>query len=168
VNKKNEGIRKEICESNVILSKPPPLPKIKDIDPEYTMLKNVIESIKLEGWDSTVTDDRRMQCYDVVLINPMSTITVKARMRLNDIYPDTIHLAWFHIMVDDGVTKDTNTFDNDDRFVKFLVIKLMWDYVLNYHENENEKRKRELSNFKDAINEQLKTLLRDNKLNTLF
>ncbi len=168
VNKKNEGIRCDIAENNVILPMPPPVPKYKDIDPEYKLLKDVIESIKLENWSSSVTDDARLECYDVVLVNPTSTLTVKARMRLKDIYPDTVHLSWFNITIDDGVIKDARSFDNDDRFVKFLVIKLMWDYVIKYHENENKKATRELIEFKDAVNEQLKTLLRDNKLQSLF
>lgn len=169
VSKKNVGIYKEIAESNAILPMPPRNPKFEDVDSDFQTLKDVIKSISLEEWVCEVIDDARLECYDVNFTNPVKTLHLRVRLRINDIYPEKIHLSWLNLTITlpDG-KKDAVSFDTDNNIVKYKAISLAWNHVLKYHEDKNSATRKDFMDLKKAINDQLKTLARDSKLNSMF
>lgn len=168
---KKDKIVKEIKEEGIILPKPVGVPNFNQIDPNYQMLKDVIESIKLEKWNIIRFErDIMADCYDIELLNGPGSLKVKCRLRVRDYGDRDLYISWFHIfkMVDQTQHSHVVTFNNDEGFSRFLILNFMWDYVLDYHQKIHDDHIKYYLDCKKEVEKELKTLNRDKSLTKLL
>ena len=95
---KKDKIVKEIKEEGIILPIPVRVPDFNQIDPNYQMLKDVIESIKVEKWDIIKFErDHMDNCYDIELLNGPGSLKVKCRLRVRDYGNRNLYISWFRL-----------------------------------------------------------------------
>ena len=136
-NIKREKIVDKIKEEGVILPNPVSVPGFNQIDPNYQMLKDVVESIKLEKWDIIKFErDHMDNLYDIELLNGPGSLKVKCRLRVRDYGDRNLYISWFHIfkMVNKNQHSHVVTFNDCESVPRFLILNLMWDYVLDHHQ----------------------------------
>jgi hypothetical protein len=166
-NFKKEKVVEQIKKEGIILPNPVGVPDFDIVDPNYKLLKDVIESIKLEKWEIDKFERDYDNTYDIDLKNGPGTLKIKCRIRVRDYDGrDSIHLSWFHIfkMVNSTQHSHTITYNDNNRNSKFLILNLMWDYILDHHQKIYDDHIEHYRNCKEAISKELKTLNRDNQL----
>jgi len=169
VNTKKEKIIREIEERATILPNPAKEPDFKEVDPDYKLLKDVIESIKMENWKvSKFEIGYSGKTYDIELINGTGTLVAKCRL---DNY-SKVEVGKFSIhkmFVNKDFHSHVITYKNgDDKKLEFLILNLMWVYVLDHHQNVYDKEIKYHLSCKLAIEGELKTLKRDKTLENLL
>ena len=165
--KKEKIVDKIKEEEGVFLSNPVDVPDFNKIDPNYEMLKDVIESIKLEKWDIIKFErDHMDNCYDIELLNDPGSLKVKCRLRVRDYGNRNLYISWFHIfkMVNKDQHSHLVTFNDCESVPRFLILNLMWDYVLDYHQKIHDDHIHHYLECKNIIQKELKTLNRDKQL----
>jgi len=152
----------EIKIDYTLFKNPVGVPDYNVVDPDYELLKNVIDSVKLECW-KVIKLEKDHDCYDIELINSNKSLKIKCRIR--DRY-DVLYISWFHIfkMVDDLNHSHVRTFDDKDIKAKWMILNFIWDYVLNYHQEIYDKHIEYYFECKWVIQKELKTLNRDKQL----
>ncbi len=155
---------KEIDKDNIRLPIPKyELPKMEDVDKEHCLLKDIIESIKLENWTCDVTYDSGYgsRSYVLLLENPSKTLTARSRIYLRDSLPS---LSTFVIMKKDG----NLSYNCDNKEVNFLVLSGVWDYIIKYHDGEYSRKFEQYITLKESIESHLVTIRRDLALKKLL
>ena len=168
--KKNK-IVKEIKEEGIILPNPVRVPNFNQIDPNYQMLKDVIESIKLEKWEIIKFEREHMDnLYDIELLNGPGSLKVKCRLRIRDYGDRKLYISWFHIfkMVNQNQHSHVVSYDDNESVPRFLILNLMWDYVLDYHQKIHDEHIKHYLDCKKEIEKELKTLNRDKNLSQIL
>jgi hypothetical protein len=166
-NIKREKIVDKIKEEGVILPNPVSVPGFNQIDPNYQMLKDVVESIKLEKWDIIKFErDHMDNLYDIELLNGPGSLKVKCRLRVRDYGDRNLYISWFHIfkMVNKDQHSHVVTFNDCQSVPRFLILNLMWDYVLDHHQKIYDEHIHHYLECKKEIAKELKTLNRDKQL----
>jgi hypothetical protein len=166
-NIKREKIVDKIKEEGVILPNPVSVPGFNQIDPNYQMLKDVVESIKLEKWDIIKFErDHMDNLYDIELLNGPGSLKVKCRLRVRDYGDRNLYISWFHIfkMVNKDQHSHVVTFNDCESVPRFLILNLMWDYVLDHHQKIYDEHIHHYLECKKEIAKELKTLNRDKQL----
>ena len=166
-NIKREKIVDKIKEEGVILPNPVSVPGFNQIDPNYQMLKDVVESIKLEKWDITKFErDHMDNLYDIELLNGPGSLKVKCRLRVRDYGDRNLYISWFHIfkMVNKNQHSHVVTFNDCESVPRFLILNLMWDYVLDHHQKIYDEHIHHYLDCKEEISKELKTLNIDKQL----
>lgn len=166
-NIKREKIVDKIKEEGVILPNPVSVPGFNQIDPNYQMLKDVVESIKLEKWDIIKFErDHMDNLYDIELLNGPGSLKVKCRLRVRDYGDRNLYISWFHIfkMVNKNQHSHVVTFNDCESVPRFLILNLMWDYVLDHHQKIYDEHIHHYLDCKEEISKELKTLNRDKQL----
>lgn len=164
---KKDKIVKEIKEEGIILPIPVRVPDFNQIDPNYQMLKDVIESIKLEKWDIIKFErDHMDNLYDIELLNGTGSLKVKCRLRIRDYGDRKLYISWFYIfkMVNQTQHSHVITFNDNESVPRFLILKLMWDYVLDHHQKIHDEHIKHYLDCKKEVEKELKTLNRDKQL----
>jgi hypothetical protein len=129
-----------------------------DIEEDYKTIFSVLESIKLEDWELKIEIDYK--CYDLEFISN-SNITVSSRVRVDS--DNNIRLVWFRIRSEAGAI----SIDNNDK-IKNDVLNFLWDYIIEYYNNRNDKNTKYYNEVIKSISSKLKTLNRDNKLKNIL
>ena len=166
-NIKREKIVDKIKEEGVILPNPVSVPGFNQIDPNNQMLKDVVESIKLEKWDIIKFErDHMDNLYDIELLNGPGSLKVKCRLRVRDYGDRNLYISWFHIfkMVNKNQHSHVVTFNDCESVPRFLILNLMWDYVLDHHQKIYDEHIHHYLDCKEEISKELKTLNRDKQL----
>ena len=166
-NIKREKIVDKIKEEGVILPNPVSVPGFNQIDPNYQMLKDVVESIKLEKWDIIKFErDHMDNLYDIELLNGPGSLKVKCRLRVRDYGDRNLYISWFNIfkMVNKNQHSHVVTFNDRESVPRFLILNLMWDYVLDHHQKIYDEHIHHYLDCKEEISKELKTLNRDKQL----
>ena len=136
----------------------------KDVEPDWQTFYNFMENINLEGWRADVTEDSMRvggdACYVVNLISHDQNSSMSVRLRD---YGDGMFLATCNIR--GGGT--SLSVSREDKIATDIIL-FIWDYVIKYHEDQNNES---ISSYKDSINrinDQLKTLNRSKRLNNIL
>ncbi len=141
---------------------------VDDIDTDYKVLKDIIQSIDIENWETEVEKEYSTfsQPYKLTFSNPAETIKMIVRIYLEldkkkNIYTPSIGFIIIGVKDEHHITYDKKTmgYDIDLFFTK---------KILDYHTNIRKETTIEIQNTLNHINKELKTLNRDRKLNNLI
>lgn len=146
--------------------------KYIDVDPTHQVLKDVLQSIKIEEWiiDIKIGSFSR---YEIEIINPQLTLKVTSRIRYDRSSSrntkDEIYLSSFNIITLNGSSRSTLiSYDDENELPKYLILNHLWDYILKYHQDIHDNDIKHYMNVKQLISKELKTLNRDRILNNIL
>lgn len=170
---KKEKIVKEIDKSCIRLEIPKEIPNFEDHDKDDVLLKDVIESVKLEEWQVEIEEDRGMlhsNSYKITLNNPQKTLRISSRIRY-DYRGQLTYVSSFMILktIPGSVSHNGSvSYDLKKETTKFLVTNFLWSYVLNYKQGLVDERISYYDDIKKSIESELITLKRDKSINKLL
>jgi hypothetical protein len=146
----------------IILKVIPDKPTYESLDPKNKLVYNVMESVKLEGWKVEVEADISYHSKTWT-INFESNTGIRIRSRVRD--SSQIYLSSFTII--NGGIGGRVSVDNESKISNDVII-FLWDYIIEYHQNENEETRKHYQSTIDDISSKLKTLRRSEKLNNIL
>ena len=157
IKPKNEGI---------ILKVIPDKPTYESLDPENKLVYDVMKSTKLETWKVEVEADISYHSTNWT-INFESPTGIRIRSRVRD--SDGMYLSAFTILNGDRGFGHSGSIsiDNESKIANDVII-FLWDYIIEYHQNENEETRKYYQSTIDNISSKLKTLRRSEKLNNIL
>lgn len=168
-----EKIVKEIDKSCIRLEIPKEIPNFEEHDKDDVLLKDVIESVKLEEWQVEIEEDRGMlhsNSYKITLNNPQKTLRISSRIRY-DYRSQLTYVSSFMILktIPGSVLHNGSvSYDLKKETTKFLVTNFLWSYVLNYKQGLVDERISYYDDIKKSIESELITLKRDKRINKLL
>jgi len=121
-----------------------------------------MESAKLETWKVEVEADMSYHSKNWT-INFESPTGIRIRSRVRD--SDGMYLSAFTI-INSGIGGRVSV-DNESKISNDVII-FLWDYIIEYHQNENEETRKYYQSTIDNISSKLKTLRRSEKLNNIL
>jgi hypothetical protein len=148
-------------------------PRWEDFDPEHTLLKDILESIKLEDWEVNIDNERNYslgsrRTYMVELYNPSKTLKIRSRLYA---YEGEANLASFTVIRTVGNTVFTAgsvSYDCDNTETSTLILSQLWGYILKHHEDIYSETLSGYKVVKESIDTELKTVKRDKALKSLL
>ena len=162
---------KEKTTSEIVLTELKKMPTIEDIDPDSKLLKDLIESSKLEDWKAEIKEDHssyHRRAWNFIITNPQKTIFIHTILRLyeKDYSGEKVQIGYFSVQ---DSTQSGLYFNTDqNKLQKYLIIQYLWDFILK----ENEERYKENWKYyveqKKVIEGYLTTLNRDRQLKQLL
>ncbi len=161
---------KPIIEPKGILLKPiPDSIKYRDVDPKFNLIKDVLESIKLEEWNVIVKPDItwNSKSYDVTISSHAGDVNLRSKIRIGALVDNVPYLAAFHISTT-GINSSSISIDKDKDSIVPDIIEFLWEYIIKYHDDENNQS---IGRYREAIDEitsKLKALSRSRKLNQIL
>lgn len=134
------------------------------------MLSEVIESVKLEGWEVDIKESSffRGEAYDII-IKSHNDVVIDSVVRYKSRYSSTdfdIRLLRFKISTND--ISGIKSYSFTDSKYKNDIIVFLWDFILEKHLEDN---RIEIENYKSIINtirKKLTGLRRSERLNQLL
>lgn len=157
--------------TNVLVATLPSTPTIQDVDPNLSIIQDVIESVKLENWSGSAKADYKtfMPVYTIEYSNPTNSVKISSRVYLdsNSSNPNlkTIHISKFNIIS----TNSTLAFDDKTLSPTTLniVSQFVWEKILENHIALNKQTRDSYEASLNDIRSKLTTLNRDRKINSL-
>lgn len=146
---------------DIVLPKLKEMPKIEDIDQDSKLLKDIIESVKLEGWIPNIQEDPSGlygRSWRIEIQNPSNTLTIRSVLRLYDNLP---HVGYFSV---GGISYDCK----DNPVQRYLVIQYLWSLIVEKNKKEYQYTWKHYVEAKEIIEDKLTTLKRDKQLEKLF
>ena len=146
-------------------------PKFEEFDTKHILLKDILESIKIEDWSNTIEAERgytHRRAYVVELNNPSNTLKVRSRLY---VYEGKVNLASFTVIRTVGNTTFTTgsvSYNCDNTETSTLILSRLWGFILEHHENIYKETMSGYQTVRESIDTELKTLKRDNALKTLL
>ena len=151
-----------------------PLPEKVDsdlVEGAEEMLAEVLESVKLEGWEVDIKDNGVYsgEAYDISIKSHNGDIIIDSVIRYRSylIHDDfEVRLIRFRILTDD--INGIKSYSFADSKYKNDIIVFLWDFILEKHLDEN---RIEVENYKSIINtirKKLTGLRRSERLNQLL
>lgn len=147
-------------------------PRFEDFDPKHTLLKDVLESIKLEDWTTKIDPERsymsERRTYVIELYNPSKTLKVRSRLYA---YENKVDLASFNVMktiAGSVLTEGNVSYNCDNNETSTLILSSLWVYILKHHEDIYSDTIEGYKEVKNSIDTELKTLKRENVLKSLL
>ena len=138
--------------------------KYEDIDPNHDLVYDVLETIKIDGWDlefdpeiSAISDRKSFR-----LTFTSKDYKTILRSRITE-YSGEMRLGQFVIIGQKG-----NISIDPESPIKNDLILFLWDYVLEYYEEEYKSDKIKIEDSIGAIRRSLITLRRSKRLNTIL
>ena len=135
------------------------------------MLSEVLESVKLEGWQVDIKESSffRGEAYDIIIKSHNDDVVIDSVVRYKSRYSSTdfdITLLRFKISTND--ISGTKSYSFTDSKYKNDIIVFLWDFILEKHLEDN---RIEIENYKSIINtirKKLTGLRRSERLNQLL
>jgi hypothetical protein len=146
----------------IILKVIPDKPTYESLDPENKLVYDIMQSAKLENWKVEVEADISHHSKTWT-INFESNTGIRIRSRVRD--SSEIYLSAFTI-INSGIGGRVSV-DNESKISNDVII-FLWDYIIEYHQNENEETRKHYQSTIDDISSKLKTLRRSEKLNNIL
>jgi len=148
-------------------------PIFEDFDPKHNLLKDILESLKIEDWTNKIEQERSYglsdrKTYTIELYNPSNTLRVKSRLY---VYDAKVNLAMFSVartLVNTPFNSGSVSYNTDNPEVNALILSKLWSYILEYHENIYNETLVGYKTLAECIDTELKTLKRDKALKTLL
>jgi len=146
----------------IILKVIPDKPTYESLDPENKLVYDIMESAKLENWKVEVEADISHHSKTWT-INFESNTGIRIRSRVRD--SGEMYLSSFTV-INSGIGGRVSV-DNESKISNDVII-FLWDYIIEYHQNENEETRKYYQSTIDDISSKLKTLRRSEKLNNIL
>jgi len=148
-------------------------PRWEDFDPEHSLLKDLLESIKLEDWEVTIDNERNYslgtrRTYMVELYNPSKTLKIRSRLYA---YEGKANLASFNVIRTVGNTAFTSgsvSYNCDNTETSTMILSQLWGYILKHHEDIYTETMAGYKEVRESIDTELKTVKRDKALKSLL
>lgn len=147
-----------------------PIPKIttyKDVDPEFTLVYEVLETIKLENWNVIIYYDNHR--YTLEFNSKDGSSRVKARIYQDDDIDENNEVQlWSFTISNNGKSVSIGTGESISISIENDILIFLWDYVIAWYE---ELRNNEIKVYKssiESIRDSLKTLKRSKKLDSIL
>ena len=148
-------------------------PKWEDFDPDHTLLKDVLDSIKLEDWTSKIDQERSYlsgdrKTYVIELYNPTNTLRVRSRLYA---YNNQVDLGSFNIIKTipgSAYTNGSVSYNCDNTETSTLILSRLWGFILEHHENIYSETMTGYKEVRETIDAELKTVKRDKALKSLL
>ena len=148
-------------------------PKWEEFDTEHTLLKDVLESIKVEDWTVTIDNERNYslsdrKSYVIELNNPANTLKVRSRLYS---YDNKVNLGSFTVIrtvAGTAFTSGSASYNCDNTETSTLILSQLWGFILEHHENIYSETMIGYEKVRESIDTELKTLKRDKALKTLL
>lgn len=166
----------KVKNENIILPKIPKFPDNSEVDKDYQLLSDVLESVKIESWTREKFDCRSFigdSMYEIEFINPQRTLKLRSC-----IYPNFLgkvlitELSIYSFLPNSEPScinyysgGPNNGLNNDTATSIFL--NFIWEYIIEYENDRNFKEMSRLDTIKDSIQRELKTINRDRQINKL-
>ena len=149
----------------IFLKEIPNKPTYEDLDKDHKLVYDIMESVKLEKWKLEITPDISYSSSSwEVNFESQTGIRIRSRLRKREGGTSPgLYLSSFRVYVDKG-----SVFIDDGSKIENDVISFLWDYVVKYHENENEEIRIYYQDTIDDISSKLKTLKRSERLNNIL
>lgn len=149
-----------------ILLKPiPDQIKFEDVDKDNKLVRDVLETIRIEGWVVEVKEDVGiMRSYDVNFTSHDGNVhfTNKIGLGFNDKMEPYLRICSIRSPeASISINKDFSLLSND-------ILVFLWDYIIKYHEDKNMDRTNSYLKDMKAIGSRLKTLNRIRKLDEIL
>ena len=153
----------------IVLKVIPDKPTYESLDPENKLVYDIMESAKLENWKVEVEADISHHSKTWT-INFESPAGIRIRSRVRD--SGEMYLSAFTILTGERgpVVRGHSgsiSIDNKSKISNDVII-FLWDYIIEYHQNENEESRIYYQSTIDDISSKLKTLRRSEKLNNIL
>ena len=147
----------------IILKVIPDKPTYENLDPKHKLVYDIMESVKLENWKVEVEADisHHSKTWTINFESPTG-IHIRSRVRDSS---EIIYLSGFTI-INSGIGGRISV-DNESKISNDVII-FLWDYIIEYHQNENEETRKHYQSTIDDISSKLKTLRRSEKLNNIL
>ena len=152
-------------EEGILLKPIPQKVNYEDVDTNLQLVKDLMETIKLEEWKVEVKPDYGIgMSYDVNFTSHSGDVSFinKIGFRGFDEMKDPC-MRICHIRSTDG-----NIVIDRDKPISTDILIFLWDYVIKYHEDENLTSTKHYTETIKLISAKLKTLNRNRKLNEIL
>jgi hypothetical protein len=171
-NKKNDVEKDPQKEFEGIYLKPIPARiESSDVDPNYELLLDVINTAKIESWKSKIEIDFFMsRVYQVEIESPNKDIKIICRVRMEEMYIKKIKksipiITGFHIFA--GPNSGAISYNSED--AKTITLDFVWNnHIIPYHEKENSESLSIYTDLKKDIENKLVSLKRKRGLDKIF
>ena len=145
-------------------------PKFEEFDPKHILLKDILESIKIEDWTATIEAERgtHRRAYVVELNNPSNTLKVRSRLY---VYDGKVSLGSFNVtrtVANTVFNTGSVSYNTDNTETSTLILSQLWGFILEHHENIYSETMIGYEKVRESIDTELKTLKRDKALKTLL
>lgn len=135
------------------------------------MLSEVLESVKLEGWEVDIKESSffRGEAYDIIIKSHNDDVVIDSVVRYKSRYSSTDFdpsLLRFKISTND-ISGDKSYSFIDSKYKNDIIV-FLWDFILEKHLEDN---RIEIENYKSIINtirKKLTGLRRSERLNQLL
>lgn len=158
---------KEFEDVGIILPKLKERIEIKDVDKGYQLLKDVIESAKIENWECEIIrslSDR----YEIKVTSNKKDLMFATSLLIFD--SGGYSVGNFQLKnLENGVMTGSVSYDIDKKYEIYgIVVKYIWDKISEKRDSDNESHRIHYQGMIDKFNSKLTTLNRERKLNKLF
>lgn len=159
---------KEVDSKNgdLVLPKLKEMPTIEDLDTDSKLLRDVIESAKLEGWLSNIQEEPEVfgRTWRIEIQNPTNTLTIRTVLRIiyqNEIKQDCVRIGYFNV---GGISFNCD----ENNLQTYLIIEYLWSLIVEKNERDYQRTWSSYLQDKEKIENCLTTLKRDRQLKKLF
>lgn len=158
-------------EKGSIILKPLPEKVNSDlVEGAEEMLSEVLESVKLEGWEVDIKDNAVYsgEAYDISIKSHNGDIIIDSVIRYRSYIHDDFEVRLIRFRILTGDINGIKSYSFADSKYKNDIIVFLWDFILEKHLDEN---RIEVENYKSIINtirKKLTGLRRSERLNQLL
>jgi hypothetical protein len=160
----NKKIFVKVKPKGIILEEYPKDIKFKDVHPDYQIVYDIFESIKLENWNSEIEQDfssSRSRTWQLNFNSHDFEISVMCRLRM---YSDEeVRLSNLIIRT----KTDSIALGKEDSIANDIII-FFWKYIVEDKNNYNKEVYKSYEQSVDNISSKLKTLNRSKKLKSIL
>jgi hypothetical protein len=141
------------------------MPTIENIDTDSKLLKDIIESAKMEGWIPNIQEEGGGfgRTWRIEIQNPSNTLTIRSVLRIYDDKWDKepIHVGYFNV---GGISFECK----ENPVQRYLVIQYLWSLIVEQNEKEYQAIWNSYLQEKEKVENCLTALKRDKQLKKLF
>lgn len=176
-NKKSNDIDSNVDSGDVILKNLKPRAEYTDIDPNNELLRDLIESAKVEKWNIEINlgSSTYATTYDFFIRNSENTITMFVTLRIDNergsfpcinnfliTTPNREHIHIRNIVSFVGIkaVKDIKSYR--------MVLEYLWSLLVEKYENDYNNELGKMKEIRKSIEKELKFINRNKKLENLF
>lgn len=165
---KKENVINEIKKDTILLKKPPVEPSFEEYDKDCTLLKDVLESIKLENWTTLRYEkdsDFDSNNYVFEMTNPTKDIKIRCRIYYRSIGDNPhIDLGTFTISSDGKAV----SYNSSETLSEYLILKDFWEIIIEKDTDDYNSKIKEHEETRKIISDKLIALKRDKKLKSIL
>lgn len=165
---KKENVINDIKKDTILLKTPPNEPSFEEYDNDCTLLKDVLESIKLENWTTLRYEkdsDFDTNNYVFEMTNPTKDIKIRCRIYYSKTLGNTnIYLGSFNISSDGKAV----SYNRSKSLSEYLILKDFWEIILEKDTEDYNNKIKEHNETRKIISDKLISLKRDKKLKIIL